>query len=162
MIATAKEAGEYWHLHHYDRRNTSIYAHMNSRTLVTCDINLGSLALHASEAGDFVELSSCNLTGSGLVIALASSPHGHDPSVSELLIQTSHDDMAEMKEVLCYSGRHLTCSERKTAYKAGSSCCKNKFGVNITFQNMLRFMNISYVVSVGKQRRKMHIHIRCV
>jgi hypothetical protein len=57
------------------------------------------------------------MTDSGPVVALATSPRRHDPYVSELLIQTFHDVVAEMKEVLRYSGRHLTCSERKIAYK---------------------------------------------
>ena len=38
------------------------------------------------------------------MIALASSPHRHDRSVTELLIQTFHDDLAEMKELLCHGG----------------------------------------------------------
>jgi len=38
------------------------------------------------------------------VIALASSPLRHDWSVTELLIQTFHDDLAEMKELLCHGG----------------------------------------------------------
>ena len=30
---------EYWHLHHSDRRNTLMYAHMTLRALSTCDIS---------------------------------------------------------------------------------------------------------------------------
>jgi len=37
-----------------------------------------------------------------------------------------------------------------------------KFGVNNTSQNLLRFMNFSYVVSFGKPMRRMHIHVCCV
>jgi hypothetical protein len=33
------------------------------------------------------------------------------------------------------------------------------FGLNNTFQNFLRFKNVSYVVSVGKPMRRMHIHV---
>ena len=47
---------EYWHLHRFsDRRNTLIYAQSTSRTLPTCDVSLGSLAVAMPEAGDFVE-----------------------------------------------------------------------------------------------------------
>jgi hypothetical protein len=37
-------------------RNTLIYTHMNLCALLTCDIILGLLTLHAPEAGDCVEL----------------------------------------------------------------------------------------------------------
>jgi hypothetical protein len=47
---------QYWHLHRSDCRNILIYAHTTLRTVLTCDISLGSLTLPASEAGDFVEL----------------------------------------------------------------------------------------------------------
>jgi len=43
-----------------------IYAHMNSRTLPTCDINLWSLTLRAPETGDFV----------GLILLYLTSPTG--------------------------------------------------------------------------------------
>ena len=36
--------------------NTLIHAHTTSRTLLTCDISLGSLTVATPEAGDFVEL----------------------------------------------------------------------------------------------------------
>jgi len=36
-------------------RNTLVYAHTASRTLFTCDMSLGSLAVATSEAGDFVK-----------------------------------------------------------------------------------------------------------
>ena len=45
---------QYWHLHRSDCRNTLIYAHTTSRTLLTCDISLGSLTVVTPEAGDFV------------------------------------------------------------------------------------------------------------
>jgi len=56
LTAAATYADEYWHLHRSDCSITLIYAHTTSRTLPTCDINLGSLTLPAPKAGDFVEL----------------------------------------------------------------------------------------------------------
>jgi hypothetical protein len=56
VTAAATYADQYWHLHRADCRNTLIYAHTNSRTLLTCDISLGSLTIPTLEAGDFVEL----------------------------------------------------------------------------------------------------------
>ena len=56
MTAAATQADQYWHLHRSDCRNTLIYAHTTSRARLTCDISLGLLTLHASEAGDVVEL----------------------------------------------------------------------------------------------------------
>jgi hypothetical protein len=56
VIKVATLADEYWQLHRPDCRNTLIYAHMISRTHLTCDISLGSLTLRAPEARDFVEL----------------------------------------------------------------------------------------------------------
>jgi hypothetical protein len=47
---------EYWHSHRPDFREALIYAHTSSRTLVTCNVSLGSLTLPAPEGGDFVEL----------------------------------------------------------------------------------------------------------
>lgn len=38
------------------------------------------------------------------MITLASSSQRHDRSVTEPLIQTFHDDLAEMKELLCRGG----------------------------------------------------------
>ena len=55
MTAATTQADEYWHLHCSDCRNTLIYAHMTLRTLLTCDISLGSLMLPMPEAGNFVE-----------------------------------------------------------------------------------------------------------
>ena len=54
--AAATQADQYRHLHRSDCRNKLIYAHTTSRTLLTCDISLGSLTLSAPETGDFVEL----------------------------------------------------------------------------------------------------------
>jgi len=49
-------AHKYWHLQHSDSRNTFIYTQMTLCTLPCCDMSLGSLTLHAPEAGDFMEL----------------------------------------------------------------------------------------------------------
>jgi len=45
-----------WHLRRSDCRNTLIYSHTTSRTVLTCDISLDSLTLLARKAGDFVRL----------------------------------------------------------------------------------------------------------
>ena len=50
------EAEQYWPLLRSDYRNTLVYAHTISRTVLTCDVSIGSLILPAPEAGDFVEL----------------------------------------------------------------------------------------------------------
>jgi hypothetical protein len=42
--------------HRSDCRNTLIYAHTNSRSVLTCDISLVSLTLHAPVYSDFMEL----------------------------------------------------------------------------------------------------------
>jgi hypothetical protein len=42
--------------HHSECRNTLVYSHTTSPTLLACDINLSFLNLHALEAGGFVEL----------------------------------------------------------------------------------------------------------
>jgi len=49
MTAAATSADEHWHLHHYDCRNTLIYAHNISHTLPTCDISLSPLISLAPE-----------------------------------------------------------------------------------------------------------------
>jgi hypothetical protein len=56
VTAAATYADQYWHLHRSDCRNTLIYAHTNSRTLLTCDTSLDSLTIPTLEAGYFVEL----------------------------------------------------------------------------------------------------------
>jgi len=56
MIAVTKQTDEYWQLHVYDCRNTLIYAHTTSRTVLNCDINVVALKLPLPEARDFVKL----------------------------------------------------------------------------------------------------------
>jgi hypothetical protein len=56
MITAATSPDQYWHLHLSNCRKTLTYTHTTSRTVLTCDINLGWLTLPAPEAGDFVEL----------------------------------------------------------------------------------------------------------
>jgi len=56
MTAAATSANEHWHFHHCDCRNTLIYAHNISRTLLTCDVSLSPLISPAPEVWDFVEL----------------------------------------------------------------------------------------------------------
>jgi hypothetical protein len=56
MTAVIKQAGYYSHFHRSDCRNTVMYAHTTSGTLLTFDVVLGSLKLPALEAVDFVEL----------------------------------------------------------------------------------------------------------
>jgi hypothetical protein len=51
MTTATISVDEYWHFYCSDCSNTLIYAHTTSRTLETCDIILGSLALLALEAG---------------------------------------------------------------------------------------------------------------
>jgi hypothetical protein len=46
---------KHWYLHCSDCIKQLIYAHTISRTLTACDINLGSLTLPESAAGEFVE-----------------------------------------------------------------------------------------------------------
>jgi len=55
VTAAATLADQYWYPHRSDCRNTLIYAHTNSRTLMLCDIGLGSLTVTTPEAGDFVK-----------------------------------------------------------------------------------------------------------
>jgi len=83
------------------------------------------------------------------VIALTSSPHRHDRSVTGVLIQTFHDDLAEMKELLCGSGSTSDMFLEKICLKGLAVHAAKKFDLNNTFQNLLRFMNVSYVVSVA-------------
>jgi hypothetical protein len=64
-----------------------------------------------------------------------------------------------MKELLCRGGSKSDMILEENCLKGLTVHIAKKFGVNITFQILLRFMNVSYVVSVGKPMRRMHIHI---
>jgi hypothetical protein len=93
------------------------------------------------------------------VIALVTSPLFHDLSVIELLIQTFRDGLAEVKESLCRGGSTSDMFLEENYLKGLTDRVAKKCSVNNTFLNFLRFKNVSYVVSVGKLMRRMHIHI---
>jgi len=56
MIAVTTLKDEYWQSQIYECRNTLIYAHTISRTVLYCNISVVALKLPLPEAGDFVKL----------------------------------------------------------------------------------------------------------
>jgi hypothetical protein len=80
------------------------------------------------------------------VIALVNSPLRHDLSVTELLIQTFHDDVAEVKKLLCYVGSTSHMFLQENCLKRLTDHVAKTFAVNNTSQNLLRFKNFSYVI----------------
>ena len=63
LYPARKDPQDSWHLHRSDCTTTLIYAHTTSRTVLTCDVRLGSLTVSMPEAGDLWNHS--NRTGTG-------------------------------------------------------------------------------------------------
>jgi len=56
VITAVMQADQYWHLHRSACRNTLIYKHTVSYTILTCNIGLGSLTLPTPRAGELLVL----------------------------------------------------------------------------------------------------------